>query len=405
MTATAAPPDVEVWAHPQSFARDADRRAVELAASGVTRVRLAASYHGGRWLLTTSAPGDVAYLPDSVPMFPTDPALYGEISPACAPGGVGATAFLTAASALRRAGIEVTAWVAVLHNSALATAHPRWAVRNVLGRPYRHALCPASYEVARYAAALVRDCGSQGVAGVDVEALGFLGWAHAGHHEKVGVQLRPVDVYLLSLCVCAACREVLGAHGADVDLVSHRAAEEVRSHLAGSGRTTDPAGHDVGEAAARVLGPTEHAAVQAARASIVQDVVHRVAAAAPVSMDLRVSSRDHDFTGKASGDLEGLAKLVDAVTVTDLTNDLAAVDRDLAALDGVAPRAATTVGLSAFDQHEHDPSAVTDFVAFWLSRGIRAVAWYAYDLAASQRLSMLAQLAADRPRDRRGRRS
>lgn len=395
------PPRREVWAHPRSFAGDADRQASVLAASGVTRVRLAASYHAGRWLLTESRPGQVAYLPDSIPMFAVDAARYGTIAPVDA-GATGAPSapsdsFGTAAAALRRAGLGVVAWVVALHNSPLARAHPQWAIQNVFGDRYEHALCPASDEVRQYAATLIADCAGLEVDAVDVEALGFLGWHHDGHHHKVGIPLRPIDVYLLSLCVCMACRVELEAHGADVEAVARRARAAITQRLTLDPHATPspPAvdADDVAVAAAAVLGPADHAAVQAARAAVVQRLVGHVAASTAVPVDLRVSSHDHEFTGKASGDLAGLLAAVDAVTVTSLVNDASAIVADLESIKAtaVAP-AAVSVGLSL------DSSWISDDpLAALLERledqHVGAITWYAHDLSPTWRLTQVLRMA------------
>lgn len=52
--------NVELFAHPLSFRRQPQAQADRLAAHGADGVRLAFSYHGGRWLLTTSDPCAVA---------------------------------------------------------------------------------------------------------------------------------------------------------------------------------------------------------------------------------------------------------------------------------------------------------------------------------------------------------
>lgn len=392
--AAAAAPDLEVWAHPRSFADGADRQAEDLATAGVRMVRLAACYHAGRWLLTTSTPGDVVYLPDSTPLFAIDPTLYTAIRPVVEPpswdgdGGQPSTSFAVAVAALRRAGLRVVAWVVALHNSPLATAHPDRAIQNVLGRSYRHALCPANPTVARYAAALVRDAGSQGVDGVDVEALGFMGWLHGSHHEKVGVRLDPVDVYLLSLCVCADCRGVLGAHGVDVDRLVHQAAGAVQQRVS-EGVDEAVQGH-VAERAAAAIGASDHRGVQGARAAIVHRLVTQVAAACPVPLDLRITSQDHEFAGKAAGDVGALAGAVDRVTVTSLVNEAGALDEDLRALAraDVDP-GRTAVGLSLAAQ-EPTATRAEGIVALARAAGVRAIVGYAYDLVPSRRISWVA---------------
>lgn len=391
----------ELWVHPRSLARDADRQAEGMARSGIAAVRLAASYHAGRWLLTTGSPGEVAYLADSVPAFPVRPARYGVLRPPTA-SEPSAAGFPAAATALRGAGLGVTGWLVALHNSPLASSNPELALRNVFGTRYRHALCPARAEVAEYVVALAGDLAGQDVDGLDIEALGYLGWAHGGHHEKVGVPLRPVDVYLLSLCICPACRAVVAAHGGDVDRIVHHATRELRGQL------TDPQPEqtdvDVADMAAAVLGAADHAAVQAARAEVVLALVDRVSAAVRVPVDLRASGRTHEFVGKSSGDLGRLAAAVDSVTVTSLTTDLRAIDEELGALDrrGV-PHDRITVGLSMMHPHLRSEPEFARALEHLEEAGISRSCWYGYGLAPSSRLSWFrADARGPRPSERAG---
>ena len=104
-------------------------------------------------------------------------------------------------------------------------------------------------------------------------------------------------------------------------------------------------------------------------------------------LDLRVSTRAHEFVGKSTGNVGGLAALVDSVTATSLTTDLDAVDEELAALvaHGV-PRHRTTVGLSLMHPHVR---ALPDLVRARdrvRSAGITRSCWYGYGLAPASRL-------------------
>ncbi len=387
----------ELWVHPLSLAQDAERQAEQMARSGITAVRLAGSYHAGRWLLTTGSPGEVAYLADSVPAFPVRRTRYGTLRPPVA-AGPSEAGFPVAAAALRGAGLGVTGWMVALHNSPLATGRPDLALRNVFGTRYRHALCPARAEVGRYVVALAEDLAGQDVDGLDIEALGYLGWAHGGHHEKVGAPLRPVDVYLLSLCVCTACRPVVAAHGGDVDRIVRHATRELRAQLADP-RPERP-GADVAELAAEVLGAADHAALQAARAEVVLALVERVSAAVPVPVDLRTTTDDHEFVGKSSGDVRLLAAAAGSITVTSLTTDLPAIDRELrTARERGVPLDRITVGLSVMHPHVRSEPEFVRALEHTASAGVTRTCWYGYGLAPSSRLAWFpAAGRAPRPR-------
>lgn len=388
-----APGRTELWVHPVPLARDGARQAERMARCGITGVRLAGSYHAGRWLLTAGSPGEVAHLDDSVPSFPVSTGDYGRLRP---PPSVGPAGFAETAAVLRAAGLGVTGWLVALHNSPLATAHPDLALRNVFGTPYRHALCPAQPEVVAYAVALARDLARQDVDALDVEALGYLGWAHAGHHEKVGVPLRPVDVHLLSLCVCPACRTAIAAHGGDPDRLADRAARAVRAQVTDPRPESDE--RDVAAATTEVLGVADHAAVRAARAAVVLALVRRVAAAVAVPLDLRTSTREDEHAGKATGDVPGLAAAAGAVTVTSLTTDLRAVDGELRALDAAGvPRGRTTVGLSLMHPHVRSAAELVAAREHLAAAGVVRTCWYGHGLAAPARLDDLGAAARRAP--------
>lgn len=377
---------IDVWAHPLSFAVNAEAQAERLAASGVQTVRLAGLYHAGRWLLTTSSPGRVAYLEDAAATFRLK-GTYRVLSPVPSRPQT-SEAFEHAAQALRAAGVGVAGWLVALHNSPLAQAHPDLAVHNVTGVRYQHALCPAQPLVRAYAAALAADLAGRGVDALDIEALSYLGWPHNGHHERIGVALRPVDIYLLSLCVCPACAARFAQHDVDVDEVTRTARAEL-SRQCTEPRTAD-VGTDVAGQARQVLGDAVHRGVQRARAAVVRELVALTTARAGVPVDLRVTGDAYAFTGKSAGELADLVGAVDRVTVTSLTSDLDAVDHELDALQHAgAAFDQVTVGLSLLQQHmpssEHWRQAASHLAA----RGVTRLSYYAYDLAPAGHLSWL----------------
>jgi hypothetical protein len=124
--------------------------------------------------------------------------------------------FGEAATLLKRAGHEVTAWIVLTHNTRLGTRRPDVAVVNCFGEPYPYALCPAHAEVRDHAATLAAEAVHDlDLDGVSLEACGQLGVTHLGHHEKTDGAWSPETARLLSICCCTACRGAWVRDGLD----------------------------------------------------------------------------------------------------------------------------------------------------------------------------------------------
>ena len=126
-------------------------------------------------------------------------------------------AFPRAAAQLADHGLEVRAWMALTHRDDPAASTRDLNVVTAFGDVLEHALCPASAEVQRYVATLVAEVAqTDGVDALVVEACGQLGFEHQDAHEKTaGADWSDVDLTLLSLCFCSACRHQLDGAGVD----------------------------------------------------------------------------------------------------------------------------------------------------------------------------------------------
>ena len=120
-----------------------------------------------------------------------------------------------------RRGLAVTAWTIFLHNSALATAFPDCATRNVYGDPYLSDLCPANPRVRDYCRELAADLARYPVQRLMAESLHYRPLEHGEHHERYLLRLPAAARTMLSLCFCPHCR-VAGAQAgvAVADLVT-----------------------------------------------------------------------------------------------------------------------------------------------------------------------------------------
>jgi hypothetical protein len=200
---------------------DGDPAAADrLAGLGLTGVTLAAAYHAVR-AVTPRHPGHRIVTRDAGIYFRPDPARWRDarLRPvAAAAGDDGPGTFERAAAALRGAGLPVTAWVVVTHNSRLAGAG-ECRVRNAFGDVYPWALCAGTDAVREYAARLAADAAAlPGADAVELEACGWYGFEHGSAHDKTGGVGGPAGGaadWLLSLCFCGACGAAYRAAGAD----------------------------------------------------------------------------------------------------------------------------------------------------------------------------------------------
>lgn len=184
---------------------------------GVAGVTLAAAYHSVRAATPLHPAHRVVDAPYAALYRPVrDSAWAGRRLRPLAPAWTRPDAFDAAARVVDDAGLEVTAWIVLTHNTRLGAAYPDVAVVNCFGDRYPYALCPAHEEVREYAATLtaeaVRDAP---VDAVSLEACGQLGVVHAGHHDKTAHAWTVEEERRLSVCCCTACRRAWSTAGGD----------------------------------------------------------------------------------------------------------------------------------------------------------------------------------------------
>lgn len=222
-----------IWTYPWDL-QDIGPEAVaaELRArAGLNRISVAASYHAGRFLQPRS-PRRTTYSPeDGTLYFQPDAARWAKsrIQPKVSSIVAQGDMLREMVRLKERTGLSVAAWTVCLHNTRLGEAHPDLATVSVFGERYPYAICPANPDARRYVCTLVEDLtyGCR-VDAVELETIGFMGYAHGLHHEKDGVGLTAEDDLLLSLCVCPHCRAGASAAGVDVEAAAETARHWLR---------------------------------------------------------------------------------------------------------------------------------------------------------------------------------
>lgn len=264
-----------------------------LAGLGLREVTLAAAYHSVR-AVTPYHPRHRIVTRDAAAYYRADPDrwLGARLRPAAAqPAG----SFERAAAQLRAAGIKVTAWAVLTHNSRLGAAHPSCAVENAYGDSYPWALCAGSAAVREYAAALAAEVAALADAdAIELEACGWYGIEHGSAHDKTAGAAGSTAGWLLSACFCAECSQAYAAAGADpgeLRAATRSAADHILAgHGPGSGELADDQGTLAGDLGRRPADqgalPGELAAVLlAARSALagrfLAEVIAAVRAAAP----------------------------------------------------------------------------------------------------------------------------
>ena len=193
-----------------------------VAALGISRIALAATYHATRAATPLHPEHRVVDAPEAALYRPVREAVWAgrALRPIGADWMATADPFAQATEALLEHGITVDAWVILAHSSRLGRERPDLVVRNCYGDLYRYGLCVANEEVREYAALLAAEAVRElPVAGVSLESCGQLGFAHNGRHEKTVGAYPPAAEQILSVCCCAGCRRDWTTAGADPEQV------------------------------------------------------------------------------------------------------------------------------------------------------------------------------------------
>lgn len=210
------------YVHPFDLrALDAEGGLQRLRELGFTELAVATSYHDGRWLTPWNPERRVRFLEDGTLHFrPKDPASFGELQPVTSSEVPvdGPSPLERLCEEAAEVGLQVRAWAVFGHNTRLGTRHPEVTVENAHGDRYPYALCPSQPAVQRHHAAMVQEvCAHDGLATIELEALGQMGIQHSSHHDKKSFEPKGLLAFALSACFCTACAVVHRRLGHDVE--------------------------------------------------------------------------------------------------------------------------------------------------------------------------------------------
>lgn len=203
-----------------------DAAVAQIADAGFTAVNLATSYHAGKFVLPRSPQRRIYFAEDGSIYFNPDLTKYGRIKPrinSLVNAEDDPVGKLTAAAKTRD--LDYVAWTVCLHNSWIGERYPDVTMQTAFGDPQWHSLSPAHPDARAYLLAMVGDfVGRYDVAAIELEAPGYMSFAHGYHHEIFGVDMDDAVGNLLGISFNPV--EIAGATKAGID------AERVRLRIA-----------------------------------------------------------------------------------------------------------------------------------------------------------------------------
>jgi hypothetical protein len=390
--------DHTLWVYPWDVVDDPGA-ADEIAALGLGRVSLAASYHATRALLPHNPRRKVLLARHAAAYFEPDPAAYVglRLRPAT-PGWVAPDSFGTALASLRASGEKINAWIVVLHNTRLGEANPDLVIENAFGDRYTHALCPAQAEVRAYASALVADIAVHyPVDGLELEACGYMGVEHLSHHEKAGVQLDLLHRFLLSLCFCRACTAAMASGGIDPNVTRAAVRAACDAFLEG-GMASIEAPEAVAARLAAILGEDTAQRLVCMRDRVTFELHDQIAAALGPGLPGVVISAGASVYEAGAGvgaDPRGLAARADRVLMPLLMlGDDASEATTTRMVEAVAGHAKVDIGVAVFPPTITDADQLARRVRRLAAAGAQGIHYYHYGLCSRLNLGWIADAAA-----------
>lgn len=385
---------IELFAYPWDIVDAGPSRfAEECARLGVTKLHVTTLYHSGKFLLPRNSARKVFFAEGGTAYVPLSLSTLGNMAPMMSP--LAGTGWL---DELAGCGIPLCAWTVFHHNSRLGAMHPQWSIRNVFGDPYPFGLCPSHEAIRDYSVALAKAVASLGCfQTIDLETVGYLGYAHGHHHEVAAGPLGPLENFLLSLCFCGACRDSAGTAGIDIN----RLAVQIRDLLLLKLQADDSDNRNSSNSeqiASLIAQSPDLAAFVRMRIATVTGLVQRIATAvSPVTVAPFTSS----FVGSPSNiwmegvSLADLCPTVEAFHPLAYTPDSGAANDDLLfCLSQMKDPAKLNLTLNLGLPITPTISDAVAKVRFARAQGVRRFSFFNYGFLGEARLKWIGELAS-----------
>ena len=212
-----------LWTYPWDLADEGIERVLGNVrdVAKCNAVSVASAYHNFKQLRPHAPAGQKIYVGEGgVVYFQHDLSRYGRITPVASTLLKQIDVFRELCDSRESHQLDVNAWTVIMHNSRLASTYSDAATRTTHGDPSPHLLCPAHPDSREFAMALCADLAhNYDLRIIELEAIGFLGFEHGYHHDKIGAPLGEWGNYLLGICFCDSCIERAKAEGVDADRI------------------------------------------------------------------------------------------------------------------------------------------------------------------------------------------
>jgi hypothetical protein len=372
-----------------------------LEQAGLDGAVMAAAYHHSRDVFPHNPGRKVAYLEGGTVYFRPDFGRYSDarLTPRVASIAGDSDPLGMLCEAGQRRGIDVSAWVVVMHNSRLGFAAPDCAPQTALGDPLLNTLCPAHPSVRAYAEALVGDVARYGLTSIKLEALSYMPFDHGYHHERSFVPLSPNIRFLLGVCFCEHCMTHARSMNVDAERVRARVADLIGAVLESSNNETNEM--EVEEDRLRAECDAELGRYLDARLEVITSLAERITAAAhSVSSATRVMFLDLSgaLLGYTSGrpttertaasiawrdgiDVPAVAQHCDGLGMLGYFADSDRLDHEVSAYQQVMPAdRQLEVLLRPMSPDSRSADELAAKVGVLHRRGIREIGFYHYGL-------------------------
>lgn len=225
--------DAFFWSYPWDLLDEGPDLAIDRIAGeiGAQSISLATTYHSVAQFRPHAADAPLRFVAEAAAHFQPNAAAYAatRIRPLPAAWMKSRNPLERIADACSKRGVALRAWLVACHSGALASRHPDAACKDAFANRSTTWICPANPDVREYVAGLAADLSTNyPIAAIELESPDFDSGPHAHAHEKIGLNLGPIERLLLSLCFCESC--VQSANDADIDAAA--VLRSVRVHLA-----------------------------------------------------------------------------------------------------------------------------------------------------------------------------
>ncbi len=369
----------------------------EVKALGLDGISLAATYHAGRLLLPHNPVRAVHFLEDGVAYFQVDQARFAgcELTPRVAELASRLDPFAQAHASADRLRLETNAWTVCLHNSRLGRAHPHCAIRNAFGDAYSYGLCPSNPSVRTYLVRLCEDLAERcHPSAIELEAVGFMGYDHNSHHDKLAFRLDLARTFLLSLCFCDHCRSRMESMDLDAEACANACRTELKGYFASGGPPRIDDESDLDDYLDDRLGSGVCARVTEMRTEVVSSLVAELRTRVPHGIPLRCQASPSPYVcGAAAGlPLDRIRDHVDAIIL-----NLFHPDENRIRAEVRSARRAAGDGARLFANlraHWPDSSSEREFlgkIAVLREEGLEGARFYHYGLIPRSHLQWVAK--------------